>query len=74
MGYLAELVIDRTLGKPARGLTVHLFDGSQPGAKTGDDTYRTICGLTVASGRCRIARGEPICQRCVTVENARVTP
>lgn len=49
--------------------TVHLFRADQPGAKTGDDYYRTICGDEFVASRCRIARGEPICQRCVRIEN-----
>ena len=59
-----------TLNGNGESRYVHLFDGNQPTAKTGDDTYRTICGVEYVASRVRIARGEPICQRCVKIENA----
>ena len=65
-----EFAIDRNIGDDPKSITVHLFDGSQDGAKTGDDTYRTICGLTFAASRCRVSRGENICQQCTAKAQA----
>lgn len=51
--------------------TVHLFNGAQPYATEPDDTYRTLCGITIASERVRNPHGEPICVRCINAENTK---
>ena len=50
--------------------TIHLFASTQLAAKTGDDTYRSLCGRDIRADHCRIGHGEPICQNCVRIENA----